>query len=65
MKMKLPNGRTRQCTLHNVLFVPKLAYNLLSVSRATEAGKVTEFTDKTCQILGDILLQEKIPKQQF
>ena len=41
MKMKLPNGRTCQCTLHNVLFVPKLAYNLLSVSRATKAGKLS------------------------
>ena len=50
MKMKLPNGRTRQCTLHDVLCVSKLAYNLLTVSRATKAGKVTEFTDKTCQI---------------
>ena len=50
LKMKLPSGRARYCTLHNVLLVPNLAYNLLSVSRATEAGKLTEFTEVTCKM---------------
>uniref|UniRef100_A0A1X7UC74 Retrovirus-related Pol polyprotein from transposon TNT 1-94-like beta-barrel domain-containing protein n=1 Tax=Amphimedon queenslandica TaxID=400682 RepID=A0A1X7UC74_AMPQE len=29
-------GQTRKCKLHNVLYVPKLTYNLLSISRAVE-----------------------------
>ena len=39
----LGNGKTKLCQLQNVLYVPKLAYNLLSVSKATEAGKRAEF----------------------
>ena len=46
VKMKLPNGMVRRCNLRNVLFVPKLAYNLLSVSKAAEAGKITKFDEK-------------------
>ena len=33
--MKLPNGKTESCTLHNVLSVPSIAYNLLSVTSAS------------------------------
>ena len=28
------NGESKSCTLHEVLYVPKLAYNLISVTRS-------------------------------
>lgn len=49
LEMNVPTGKTR-CTLHDVLLVPNLAYNLFSVSKATEAGKSTEFTKMGCNI---------------
>jgi len=51
LEMKLPDGKTRRCKLHDVLFVPKLSYNLLSVSKAAETGKMAEFNKAGCQIL--------------
>ena len=51
LEAKLPSGRLKTCKLHDVLYVPKLSYNLLSVSKATEAGKVTRFGEANCQIL--------------
>lgn len=30
------------------MYVPKLSYNLLSVSKATEAGKIVEFHSTDC-----------------
>ena len=50
MEMKLPNGVKRKCNLLDVVYVPDLSYNLLSVSRAAEKGYVTEFNDSGCQI---------------
>jgi len=50
LKMNISNGKESKCTLHDVLLVPDLAYNLFSVSRATEAGKSTEFTKSSCSI---------------
>ena len=47
--MELPNGKTWRCKLRNVLFVLKLAYNLLSVSKAAEAGRTTQFDKNGCQ----------------
>ena len=38
------------CTLFTVLFVPSLAFNLLSVGKAVEAGNSVEFADKKCNI---------------
>ena len=43
--VRLSKGEVRTCNLHVVLFVPELAYNLLSVSRATTAGKVKFYED--------------------
>ena len=43
LDMVLPNGKTKTCKLRNVLYVPNLSYNLLSVSKLAEAGKVTKF----------------------
>ena len=44
LDMLLPDGSSRKCSLLKVLYVPKLAYNLVSVSRATEAGKSITFS---------------------
>ena len=39
LELVLGNAKTKRCRLHNVLYVPKLVYNLLSVSKVTKAGK--------------------------
>ena len=44
LKTVLDNGKTKIYQPHDVLHVPKLAYNLLSVSKTTEAGKIVKFT---------------------
>ena len=49
MEMILQDGTRRVCVLNNVLYVPNLAYNLVSVSRATDAGKTVDFDDSTCE----------------
>ena len=49
----LPDGTTRTCRLDNVLLVPKLSYSLLSVSKASSAGKVTKFDKSGCEILNE------------
>ena len=49
--LKLPNGKTKKRIMHSVLYVPGLACNLFSVSRAAKKGKMTVFDDTTCKIL--------------
>ena len=39
VKLKLPSGESKIGRLSDVLYVPTLAYNLLSVAKVTEAGK--------------------------
>ena len=51
LEINLPNGKSKACTLHNVLYIPGLSYNLLSVSQASKKGKLVKFTDSTCHIL--------------
>ena len=51
LTLVLENGITRHCQLHDVLYVPKLSYNLLSVAKATEAGKKVKFYSDSCHIL--------------
>ena len=51
VKSRLQNGKTYQCNLNDVLFVPSFAYNLISVAGVTKAGKLTEFTETECRIL--------------
>lgn len=51
IKTKLQKGKTHCCTLHDVLLVTKLAYNLVSVAKIGEAGKRTEFNENECRIL--------------
>ena len=47
----LSSGETKQCKLHSVLCVPRLSYNLLSVSEAIERGKTVRFEKDGCQVL--------------
>lgn len=49
--IELPNSHMRSCTLHDVLYVPDLSYNLLSVSSVSEKGKIVKFTGNACYIL--------------
>ena len=47
--LRLKSGSlTRRCKLHNVLFIPQLAYCLLSVSKAVEKGVRFTFNEKGC-----------------
>lgn len=45
------DGRPSRCNLHQVLYVPDLSYNLISVSKIAKAGKMIEFSETSCQIL--------------
>ena len=45
LMMNLSHGKMENCTLHDVLLVPDLAYNLLSVPAASNKGKVTSFSE--------------------
>ena len=47
----LPDGSTKKCKLESVLLLPKLSYSLLSVSKASEAGKTTRFDSSGCEIV--------------
>ena len=51
LEMASTGGKTGRCKLHEALYVPDLSYNLLSVSKAVEAGKVVEFDEISCRIL--------------
>ena len=44
LEMLLLNGGLKSCKLHDVLYVPKLTYNLISVTRASQTGKTVKFT---------------------
>ncbi len=48
--MNLEDGK-RECRLLNVLHVPSMAYNLLSVSTVAENGKDTVFKEGICEII--------------
>lgn len=50
LKVELENGKEKKITVHDVLFVPKLSYNLLSVSKMSERKKTTIFTGQSCKI---------------
>ena len=39
IEMLLPDGGTKRCKLQDVLYVPNLSHNLVSVSKASEARK--------------------------
>ena len=44
----------RRCKLHDVLYVPELSYNLLSVLKAVERGVSFTFNDQACIIQAEI-----------
>ena len=50
LRLKLLDGKTKERTLHDVLYVPELAFNLLSVTSAAKRGKVTTFSEMNCEI---------------
>lgn len=50
LNMKLSHNKAETCTLHDVLLVPDLAFNLLSITSASKRGKVTVFTNTKCEI---------------
>ena len=49
--MNLLDGSCSKCCLLEVMFVPSLSYNLLSVSKATEKGKEAKFDKDGCKIV--------------
>ena len=51
LDMVLRNGELKSCMLHDVLYVPKLTYNLISVTRASQTGKIVKFTKSACYVL--------------
>ena len=50
LRMKSGSNKSRKCSLHDVLYVPELAYNLISVSKAAERGNTVKFSDFGCII---------------
>ena len=51
LDMVLPNSESKLCKLHDVLYVPKLSYNLLSIAKASRKGKIMEFPKSACYML--------------
>ena len=45
------NGGARKCRLQNVLYVPKLSHNLLSVAKISHGGKSVNFNANFCSIV--------------
>ena len=52
LKLKLPGGQSKIGRLDEVLYVPTLAYNLLSVPKVTEAGKTVKFGETQGELIG-------------
>ena len=48
--MKSGQRSSRKCILHDVLYIPELSYNLLSVSKAVERGNIVKFGSSSCII---------------
>ena len=48
LDMVLLNCESKSCMLHDVLYVPTLSYNLLSVAKASQKGKIVKFTKSAC-----------------
>ena len=51
LKVELLSGKRKKCNLSDVLYVPNLSYNLLSVLKSTDNIKSTVFTSKGCDLL--------------
>jgi hypothetical protein len=46
---------TKKRKLHDFLYVPKFAFNLLTVPKATKYGKTFKFSDDICKIINEKL----------
>ena len=53
LELLLPDATTKQITLTDVLYLPKLSCNLLSVPRAFDAGLVLNFSRQSVEILDE------------
>lgn len=51
LEMNISENRNVVCKLSDVLFVPQLSYNLLSVSKGATNGKKFQFEDFKCDIV--------------
>ena len=51
--MRVSDEEQQRCRLFEKLYVPKLSYNLLSVSKATRSGKSFTFTESCCHLLDE------------
>ena len=51
VKLEQADGSYRTGTLHDALYVPELAYNLLSIAKNTSLDKTARFDQFTCEIL--------------
>ena len=49
----LHSGESKSCNLHSVLCMPRLSYNLFSVSVTTEHRKTVRFSKDNCQVLDE------------
>ena len=71
-------GRAKRCRVKNVLFVPNLPHNLLSVSKLSQCGKSVVFDNNMCKIvheektvaygnkIGDLyVLAQKVPHRSY
>lgn len=50
VNMKVLDGKWQKCMLYESLYVAKLSYNLLSVSKSTKCGKTFIFSETNCQL---------------
>ena len=54
INIESPNTQKgKSCVLQDVLYVPSLSYNLVSVSKATKSGKTVKFNEEGCHILDE------------
>ena len=50
LRISTDDVKTNKCKLQDVLYVPKLSFNLLSVVASTKAGMLVQFTEGGCEI---------------
>ena len=51
IKLTQQGGSYQDCTLYDVLYVPELSLDLLSIARVTERHKTVMFNELTCNIV--------------
>ena len=51
LEVELSQGKIKKCKLNDVLYVPNLTYNLISVARATSMVERTVFSNAGCEFL--------------